>query len=118
MKNNFVFIGDGRNRSVYRHGNYVIKFPMNEEGIFDNHHEAKVYRKSLHKEMTYCKYARCRLLGSILVMEYARYPGPHADKDDGYIRQKYCPDWACAIDCNQVGYNRKGEIVAYDYGYY
>lgn len=27
------------------------------------------------------------------------------------------PRWVRTIDCQQVGYNLKGQLVAYDYGY-
>lgn len=27
-----IYLGRGRNREVYRRGNYVIKVPVNEEG--------------------------------------------------------------------------------------
>lgn len=26
------------------------------------------------------------------------------------------PDWVSSVDCGQVGVNRKGKLVAYDYG--
>lgn len=54
-------------------------------------------------------------------MEYAAYPGPHSIPDMigaqwDYIPYQYQPEWCGAIDCRQVGYNIRGEIVAYDYG--
>lgn len=113
----YILLGEGRNRQVWRRGNYVIKFPLNTYGVDDNCHEASTYQESLRRPM-YCKYARCRLvlpLGTVLVMEYARYVGPKSD-ETGYITLPDCPEWAYSIDCWQVGYNRRGEIVAYDYG--
>ncbi len=112
-----ILIGEGRNRQVFRHGNYVYKFPLNEYGVHDNNHEAHTYRESLRRPM-YCKYARCKLVlpwATVLVMEYARYPGPLSDAE-GYIGFDKCPEWAYSIDCCQVGYDRRGQIVAYDYG--
>lgn len=110
----FELIGDGRNRRVFRHGNYVIKLPLNNKGVDDNYHEASVWRKYGHSR-GYINYARCRLLGGILVMQYVGYLGKLSDKD-GYIHLHNIPEWAYAVDCWQVGYNRFGNIVAYDYG--
>lgn len=125
----FILLGEGRNRQVWRRGNYVFKFPLNQYGVSDNNHEAQVYQLSLRKKL-YCKYARCRLVlpwGTVLVMEFAGYPGPGSrpvtnaeGKDDPtyhYISWKNnLPTWCNSIDCGQVGYNRAGKIVAYDYG--
>lgn len=113
----YILLGEGRNRQVWRRGNYVVKVPLNEYGIGDNYHEADTYRRSLREKMP-CKYARCRLVGpnsTLLVMEYTKYVGPLSDQD-GYIVYENCPTWAYSLDCWQVGYNRAGEIVAYDYG--
>lgn len=113
-----VYLGQGRNRTVYRRGNYVIKIPHNIHGIHDNHYESDVYLRFKGKE-SYIKYARCRLKGDILVMEYARYPGEYAD-ETGYLPWacRAIPAWVDSVDCRQAGYNRRGEIVAYDYGYH
>lgn len=115
MAKTWEFIGQSRHRAVWRHGNYVIKVPVCEEGVHDNLHEAHVWQIRDHKRYSWAKYARCRLIGVILVMEYARYPGPLSE-ESGHIPFKKCPEWAYFIDCQQVGYNRRGEIVAYDYG--
>ena len=112
----YQLIGEGRNRQVWRRpgSNYVVKIPKNTYGIRDNTLENFRYKNSLNKD-TYAKYAKCRLKGIILFMEYAQYPGPFSDAS-GYIAWTLCPAWASTIDCCQVGYNSKMEIVAYDYG--
>lgn len=111
----FILIGEGRQRRVYRHGNYVVKIPINRNGVHDNWHEYEVFK---HRETYgYIQYARCRLLGDILIMQYARCVGPLSDSS-GYIPMSVCPEWAYSVDCCQVGYNRFGQIVAYDYGIY
>jgi|SRR5579859_2584968 len=112
----YEYLGSGRHRSVWRHGNYVIKVPMCEKGIYDNFHERYVWLNRNANRFSWAKYARCRLIGVILIMEYARYPGPLSDSN-GFIPFDKVPDWASYIDCQQVGYNRRGEIVAYDYAY-
>lgn len=114
----FILIGEGRNRAVWRigsKGSHVIKIPLNEYGVGDNFHEAETYRRSKGKR-TYVQYAQCRLFGeTCLIMEYAGYIGPKSD-ENGYIKLENCPEWAYSVDCWQVGYNRNGRIVAYDYG--
>ena len=41
-------------------------------------------------------------------MEYVE----HADRFDNEL-----PDWTGFVDCGQVGFTKKGELVAYDFGY-
>lgn len=100
-----IFLGEGRNRLVYRlgeHGRYVIKVPKSNYGINDNYHEARIYKE--HKD-DIISYARCRLTGTFLIMEYVE----PIDTWD-------IPEWAKYVDCGQVGRNLNGKIVAYDYG--
>lgn len=102
----FIHIGAGRNRIVYRRGSIVIKIPLNEHGVYDNWHERTVFK-------TYGKrgeipYARCRMWkNNILVMEYIEHTGR---------RFEGCPVWADYVDGGQVGTDRNGNLVAYDYG--
>ena len=104
----YELIGEGRHRRVYRHGDYVIKVPLNEAGVADNYHERGVWLKHGPKgDLDGVQYARCRLLGAILVMQYACFVGPHATAS-GYIHQENRPRWADWVDCGQVGYNRLG----------
>lgn len=63
----------------------------------------------IHKKRSF------HMLGDLLVMEYARYPGPLSD-EDGFIPYNNLPDWATYVDCQQIGYNRLGNLVAYDFG--
>lgn len=109
-----VYIGSGRNRAVFRHGNYVVKIPLNTDGIDDNYYERGIWTQPKYRDIR-LRYARCRLFGTILIMQFARFTGPVSD-DTGYIAMQDCPSWAYSIDCCQVGYNRFGNIVAYDYG--
>jgi hypothetical protein len=112
----FEYIGDGCSRSVYRHGNYVIKLPLDDYGISANAREAHRWKKYGYSGEI--PYARCRLLpnSGILVMEYARYTIPGKTLPDGFVPYEEAPDWTKWVDCQQVGYNRTGRLVAYDYG--
>lgn len=98
------FLGAGRHRAVYRRGRWVYKVPINEQGDFDNYREAWFYSKTRGKDFN-GEYARCRMLkNGWLVMEYVEPVPP-----------KLAPKWADFIDCQQVGTNRRGNVVAYDY---
>lgn len=111
----FEYLGTGRSRAAYRRGRWVYKVPLNERGDFDNYREAQIYAKThgrgafkLAEQLRSSdngEYARCRVLkNGWLVMEYAE-PVP----------SKLAPKWADFIDCQQVGTNHRGVVVAYDY---
>ena len=108
------YIGPGRHREVWHRGNYVIKIPLCMNGLSDNFHERSVWSK--HRDHGYIKYASCRMVGNfLLLMEYARFVGPDSD-ETGYFTYSKSPEWGYSIDCGQIGYNKRGRIVAYDYG--
>lgn len=109
----YAHIGMGRHRSAYRRRNYVVKVPLNMDGLADNWRERRYWLQ--HHRDGYITYARCRLIyNCFLVMEYARFPGLLSNQD-GYIPMDVMPGWAYAVDCFQVGYNIHGKMVAYDY---
>ena len=103
----FKFIGKTKKRAVYLlpGGKNVIKVPLNEQGLHNNYLEDFRYRFQKSK---WYSLARCRLLkNGCLVMEYIEVI------DKPYDLKLY---WVDMVDCGQVGYNRLGEVVAYDYG--
>lgn len=109
----FQYLGSGRSRAVWRHGNYVVKIPLNEAGIHDNIYERSVFQRRRQPRYDWGHWARCRLLGDILIMQYVDTDSFH------YADMTSSPayDWTYAIDGLQVGYNRFGQLVAYDYGW-
>jgi hypothetical protein len=92
------WVGAGRHRAVFQRGRVVVKVPLSQAGIQDNQLEARRWRERAHPHL-----ARCRLAGPLLVMERVS------------TRSQNPPEWADTIDCSQVGLNRKGRWVAYDY---
>jgi hypothetical protein len=103
----------GRTRAVFDRGDgYVVKVPINGEGFSANDREVR----TSEAEDPYTPVADCyhdtvydaSPKGvSILVMEKLTFEGvPRSYKD--------LPDWVGAVDCAQVGYNKKGELVAFD----
>lgn len=103
----FKLIGEGRNRLTYLSPSkkYVIKVPKNPEGIRNNFFEARDCKKDswLYRNQK----AKCRMWGYLLVMEY--------------VKPVYnfweLPNWILTVDCQQVGYDRKGNLVAFDFAY-
>lgn len=101
-------IGVGRNREVYRDGGTVLKLPLSEYGVQDNEGEASRYILWSPQDE---HYASCHIEPMydlpILRMEYV----------ERAKSRKGLPDWVDFIDGFQVGYNKHGKLVAYDYGY-
>jgi hypothetical protein len=103
----------GRTRAVFDRGDgYVVKVPINGEGFAANSREVI----TSEAEDPYTPVADCYHDTvydvssdgvSVLVMEKLTFDGvPKSYKD--------LPDWVGAVDCGQVGYNKKGELVAFD----
>lgn len=98
-----------RTRVVFldKDNNQVIKIPLTSEGEMSNYREAKY---SSSTEETYIKVASCSMVKDgeveVLHMEHVVIePNPYGEN---------MPDWVKSVDCGQVGYNSKGELVAYD----
>lgn len=107
----FTYIGAGRQRRTYmsKSGKYVLKFPRSISGALANIEEAWMYHIG---ERMDGNIARCRLIlfkGMYCVMmEAVQYVDSHMNLRTG-------PYWLYEVDCLQVGYTRKGKLVAYDY---
>jgi hypothetical protein len=110
-------LGYGRHRVVYKlpSGN-VIKFPKGPYGEVANRWEALVWKcrnnlEALPQFIQDCliegtQFARCRLIPGtkVLIMEGVVHTGYRSDYP-----------WTRKIDLYQVGKNKAGKIVAYDY---
>ena len=118
INSKLTILGSGRHRFCFT-GNddqYIIKVPKSYDGIIDNGIEAKTYRDYADKvlrneyDMSRPHYAFCYIekLWSVdlLIMERLIYPK----------REDALPEWTDFIDCMQVGYNKQGKLLAYDYG--
>lgn len=94
---------------------YVVKIPINDN-YQDNEREAQLWkeRHNLYGDRKDWKLARCRLIPgtNILVMEYIK---PIEFSNRYQPDSPSLPKWCYEVDGCQVGYNSKGEIVAYDY---
>lgn len=104
----------GRNRAAFIFSNYVIKLPMCPAGCGDNDWEGSISTGDNPNDI---QYARTRLLYwknkiPIVLMERVE----HARSADIIAKLGEEPDWCMSVDCGQVGWNRAGKLVAYDYG--
>src|ERR1035437_377818 len=98
-------VGVGGKRAAFGNSRTVFKIPINPQGFHDNAWEYRNYKNRTAKSFPM---ARCRIIDikdiPILVMEHIA-PIPYDES----------PKWADWVDCRQVGKNRKGKIVAFDY---
>lgn len=110
MKPPLEYIGEGRTRKVYltRSGRYVLKVPVDGYGENANATEAEDYKRGGFLGRQFL--ARCRRVTInglwCLLMEKVN-PLSFGDEQ--------MPDWASFVDCRQVGINRRGKVVAYDW---
>ncbi len=88
--------GRGTTRIAILQKNWVVKLPTNLEGFGANQNEAHSYGIPV---------ARSRLMGDVLIMERVE---PIQES------WKNLPSWCYSVDLCQVGYNRRGKLVAYD----
>lgn len=118
----FERIENGSYRTAYLSPSkrFVYKVPLRYTGLICNYFEHDQYRNG-----TVCKdhvgvprdaLARCRISpAGILVMEFvAGAVYGNYEKVEG--TDVDVPDWAWRIEGAQVGINRRGKIVAFDYG--
>ena len=107
---------EGRNRRVYHLGKYVVKIPRHECGIADNEWEGSVRTSKKPNEwnLIYPPHKRLVWLDNIpvLFMQYVE----HANYSQIRERLGRVPPWVDRVDCGQVGFNKNGLLVAYDYG--
>lgn len=110
LKNNYEVLGIGRNRIVFKlkSGNYVLKFPLSNNGETDNDWEGSVcIDNEDNEEIQYPRTKWILYKGFVCVVM-------------DMIKQKEelsnLPDWVDSVDCQQVGFNRKNRLVAFDFG--
>ncbi len=98
-------LGRGSQRCGYLspNGKWVVKVPIDgESSEYANEFEAHCW-KTRDYTKTPVRLARCRMCGPLLVMEAVEVVDPTP-----------C-EWAHWIDNHQVGLNRAGDFVAFDY---
>lgn len=115
---NYKYVGEGRNRIVFegKDSKYVIKIPKSDNGVYDNTREYNTYTESMKKDTKLLKiYPNVRLINVIhplVVMEKL-----NTDVDLKKVENDEEYWWVDFIDLQQVGYNTKGKLKAYDFGW-
>ena len=137
---NWIHLGTGRHRKVWLlPSGYVLKEGTSPGGKAANVEEARIWKERHNlSELINCrakaswKLARCRLIPRtlLLVMEFVWPTGgggesqrkeeaiPHFPKWTNrffHLNWRDLPGWCNNVDCEQVGFNRQGNLVAYDY---
>ena len=111
FKNNYDVIGIGQQRIVFKYSDkYVIKLPLSPKGIVDNNNEVNFKTNNPNSEI---KTAHCEIVNiddvNCLKMEYV-------DHWSAILHSSVELDnWCLDVDCLQVGFNKKGSLVAYDF---
>lgn len=110
----YKLVGIGRNRAVFSKAGYVVKVPINYNGIIDNEWEAAHCGNAREGCVQHAR-TRSAFLGGLqlCLMEFVEY----ATTEDIIERIGHEPSWVWGVDCGQVGWNRKGKLVAFDFGY-
>lgn len=110
-KNTCEDIHVGRNRVVFLFPHYVVKLPRNADGYADNDWEGSVSHLENSNPKEDIQYARTRLV------YYHGIPILFMERVEQVCCGEALPEWVKSVDCCQVGWTQKGEIVAYDYGF-
>lgn len=107
LASKYDYLSSGTYRAVFKlRGNRVLKMPLNEAGVFCNDGEASTL------DETCARGKWLEIDGLVCVMqEYVE------DASLANIRARlgHIPDWVAGVDCAQVGFNRAGQLKAYDF---
>ena len=105
----------GTSRVTYLSTRVVFKVPINDRGFRGNDWEASLMSIGKEGDKYYIPLARSRFLPKceipVVVME--RVEEASLNNIEG--RLGYIPDFVSAVDMGQVGWTRKGKLVAFDY---
>lgn len=107
----------GRNREVFVFRGYVVKVPLNLNGIADNDWEGSVSNSEEYPQSDWqVQYARTRMV-------YVKdIPVVFMEKLEDVTSKEIVrrlgrePNWTGCVDGGQVGFNKHGRLLAYDYG--
>jgi hypothetical protein len=107
LASKYQYVGLGLYRIVFKVGTHMFKFPLNEGGEYCNDGEGSIR----HANFARGRYIEWR--GFICVMqETLRMP---TNNEFAHINRSPKLGWVCGIDSQQVGYDLKGRLKAYDF---
>lgn len=107
----------GRNREVFVMRGYVVKVPLNGDGVADNDWEGSVSNCEEYPQNDYqVQYARTRMVivDDIPIVFMERLEDVSSEEIIRRLGRE--PKWCWAVDGGQVGFNKQGRLLAYDYG--
>jgi len=101
----------GRNRIVFFGKNHVLKFPTCSTGMLDNDWEGSVcVADEKGSENDIWPITRWLEIGEFICCMMQKV------EPVMFVDYSTMPDWVGSIDGGQVGWTRKGKLVAYDFG--
>jgi hypothetical protein len=103
----------GTTRAVFFGDGYVIKVPVNSEGVRGNFVELHWYHEYITKRDTTIHPAQCWMHP---LSEHYRIPIVCMVEVEVPEKPMDLPKWCYTIDNAQVGFDQSGNLVAYDYG--
>jgi hypothetical protein len=107
---------EGRNRRAYLIKGYVVKVPLNWDGIADNSWEGSVRNGDQPLREYDIVYPKTRIVDfegiPVLMMERVH---PATSRLIKRVLGRV-PKWIDRVDCCQVGFTKDRRLVAYDYG--
>lgn len=108
-------VGIGRHRRTYKAAEgWVLKFPRCNAGMMDNYRESETWKRYGRSD-GYANYAECEIVDLYFLTEFPVFPVLWMEWVEETRSFHNLPHWTYMIDCAQVGYNKDGILVAYDY---
>ncbi len=103
----YEYVGSGTYRAVFKlRGDFVLKIPLNEGGEYCNDGEGSFRAKELAKGRW------LNVDGFICVIQERIAEASLRDIKTVFGR---IPEWVAAIDSSQVGFNKMGQLKAFDF---
>ncbi len=93
----------GRNRATFIGKNFVIKFPLNDDGEMNNSIEANFnFENTAKGKSFFINGFTCLIQERLIPLDYP-------------LDFSKLPEWTKSIDSGQVGYDSEGVLKAYDF---
>lgn len=105
----------GTSRATYIGKNFVFKLPITMKGYGDNDNEGSIVSIGKEGDDFYVPIARSKLLPRVDIPIVVMEKIIEITRDEIVDRFDKIPDFFSIVDSGQVGYNRKGRLVAFDY---
>lgn len=105
----------GTSRATYIGKKFVFKLPITMAGYRDNDWEGSIVSIGKEGDEYHVPIARSKLLPRVDIPVVVMEKVEETDLDEIIKRFGKLPDFVSIVDSGQVGYNRKGRLVAFDY---